>query len=68
LALKSLLVQPLDDLRCLDIPEVVALLRVSRAKVYELLLSGELKSIHIGARHLVPVQFLREFLASRGAA
>jgi excisionase family DNA binding protein len=49
--------------RLLLTPEEVAeCLAICRAKVYELLRAGELRSVHIGASRRVPVSALHEFI------
>jgi excisionase family DNA binding protein len=54
----------LDELQLFDITQLVARLRISRGKLYLLLQSGELPSIHIGARRLVTAQALKAFIES----
>ncbi|MFE2024600.1 helix-turn-helix domain-containing protein [Streptomyces hygroscopicus] len=46
----------------LTVPEVMAALRLSRFKVYDLIRSGELRSITIGRARRVPVDALRAFI------
>ncbi|MEU4891926.1 helix-turn-helix domain-containing protein [Streptomyces sp. NPDC044780] len=46
----------------LKVPEVMAALRLSRFKVYDLIRSGELRSITIGRARRVPVDALRAFI------
>src|SRR5512144_920095 len=47
----------------LKIPDVVARLGVSRAKVYELMASGELRTVRIGGSRRVHVDDLTRFIA-----
>lgn len=49
----------------LDIPETCRELHLSRAALYRLLASGELGSIKLGRRRLVPVTELERFIADR---
>ncbi len=44
--------------------EAAALLGLGRTKVYELLLSGELRSVRIGTARRVPAAALVDFVAS----
>ena len=46
----------------LSIEEVIARTSLGRSKVYELLASGELASVKIGRRRLVPARALDEFV------
>lgn len=47
----------------LDIPEAAAALRISRAQLFRLIASGELPSIKIGKRRLVPVREVEAFIS-----
>lgn len=47
------------------VPETTARLRISRAKVHQLLASGELDSITIGRRRLVPDTALAAYIRGR---
>ena len=47
--------------------EVARTLAVSRAKVYELISSGVLRSIRIGRSRRVPVFAVREFIEASGS-
>ncbi|KWX00068.1 DNA-binding protein [Carbonactinospora thermoautotrophica] len=49
----------------LTVPEVMAALRLSRAKVYDLIRSRELASITIGRRRLVPAAAVAAFIQAR---
>ncbi|MBR7836977.1 helix-turn-helix domain-containing protein [Actinospica durhamensis] len=44
------------------IPEAATALRISRTKLYELLDSGELASIHIGRSRKIPAEDLRAYI------
>jgi excisionase family DNA binding protein len=50
------------DLTLLTINEAAARLRVSRWSVYNLIRSGQLRTIKIGRRRLVPIDALNECL------
>lgn len=47
----------------LRVPEVVARLGISRAKLYELLASGELRSVRIGGSRRIRNEDLDKFIA-----
>lgn len=55
---------PQDRRVLLTVPEAAGLLRISRAKIYELLMSGQLRSVRIGSRRLVPVDAVTEFIGA----
>jgi excisionase family DNA binding protein len=44
------------------IPEAATALRISRTKLYELLDSGEVESIHIGRSRKIPAEALRIYI------
>ena len=46
----------MNDKLLYRIPEVAEYLSISRSKVYELLKSGELRSVHIDRSRLVPAR------------
>ena len=50
------------ELMLLTIDEAAASLRVSRWRVYNLIRSGQLRTIRIGRRRLVPMNALTECL------
>ena len=50
------------------VDEAAAALRLSRSSVYELIRSGQLRSVKQGRRRLVPVTALAEYVASLGGA
>jgi excisionase family DNA binding protein len=52
-----------DDLRAFSYPEVAQRLGLSLVTVKRLVYSGQLKSMHVGRRALIPAASLREFLA-----
>lgn len=49
----------------LRVDEVARTLALGRTKVYELIASGELPSITIGAARRIPAEALRQWLAER---
>jgi excisionase family DNA binding protein len=52
----------------LSIPEAARLIGVSRSQVYVLMDAGELSSIKLGRRRLIPTASVRELLARLGSA
>ncbi|WP_308249930.1 helix-turn-helix domain-containing protein [Sphaerisporangium fuscum] len=54
-------VAPLER-RLLKVPEVMALLGLSRWQVYNLIRSGELESVTVGRSRRVPVAALDDFV------
>jgi excisionase family DNA binding protein len=50
------------------VDEAAAALRLSRSSVYELIRSGQLRTVKHGRRRLVPVKALAEYVASLGGA
>lgn len=52
----------LADVKCLTVNEAAELLSLGRTKVYELLDSGALQSIRIGAARRVPLWAVRQFV------
>ena len=59
-----------DQSLLIDVDECAALMGLGRSKVYELILSGELRSLTVGRRRLIPrgeiVRFIREHMESVG--
>lgn len=51
-----------------DVPEAAEALRLSRSALYELIRSGQLRTVKCGRRRLVPVDALAEYVASLGTA
>lgn len=49
-------------------PEAAEALRLSRSALYELIRSGQLRTVKCGRRRLVPVDALAEYVASLGTA
>ena len=49
-----------------DVPEAAEALRLSRSALYELIRSGQLRTVKCGRRRLVPVDALTEYVASLG--
>ncbi len=63
---------PADNLKLESLAEVAHSLGCSRRTVYELIDRGELRTVHIGRRHLVPrgerIKFVRRRLIESGRA
>ncbi len=53
------------DAMLLKVPDVVACLGVSRAKVYELMASGELPSVRVGGSRRIRASDLERFVCQR---
>ena len=51
--------------QALTVPEVMAALRLSRFKVYDLIRSNQLQSIKIGRSRRVPADGLRTFMQNQ---
>ena len=51
-----------DEPLLYTIPEAAAVLRISRTKLYELLDSGDVESIHIGRSRKIPTEALRIYI------
>jgi excisionase family DNA binding protein len=49
-----------------DVDEAAEALRLSRSSIYELIRSGQLRTVKQGRRRLVPVTALAEHVASLG--
>jgi len=58
----------MDDKLLYRVPEVATYLSISRSKVYELLKSGELPSVHIDRSRLVRKSDLEGYVDSLAAA
>jgi len=58
-----------EDLILESIKETAKLLGISRTTVYELIWSGDLRSVHVGRRHLIPrgerLRFVRDQLENK---
>lgn len=50
-----------------DVDEAAEALRLSRSALYELIRSGQLRSVKAGRRRLVPVAALAEYVARLGS-
>ncbi|KJK12836.1 excisionase [Terrabacter sp. 28] len=50
------------------VDEAAEALRISRSVIYELIRSGQLRTVKVGRRRLVPVQALGDYVASLGVA
>lgn len=53
-----------DEPLLYTIPEAATALRISRTKLYELLDSGDVESIHIGRSRKIPAEALRIYIDS----
>ncbi len=51
-----------------DVDEPAEALRLSRSALYELIRSGQLRSVKSGRRRLIPVAALAEYVARLGSA
>ncbi len=51
-----------------DVDEAAEALRLSRSLLYELIRSGQLRTVKAGRRRLVPVSALAEYVASLDGA
>lgn len=51
----------------LTVAEAIARLRISRGTFYKLLTDGELRSIHVNRRRLVPATAIADYIRSREA-
>ncbi len=56
------------DAMLLKVPDVVACLGVSRAKVYELMASGELPSVQVGGSRRIRASDLERFVTGLDAS
>ncbi len=52
----------MDEPLLLRVPEAAVLLRISRAKLYQLLATGQVPSFRVGGRTRIPVAGLRRWL------
>ena len=59
---------PDDERLVVSVPEAAMLLGISRTHAYELIARGELPSIRLGRRILVPVRPLLRLLEGAGAS
>ena len=50
------------------VDEAAEALRISRSVIYELIRSGQLRTVKVGRRRLVPVLALDDYVASLGVA
>ncbi|ARQ69746.1 helix-turn-helix domain-containing protein [Streptomyces marincola] len=46
----------------LTVPEVMAALKLSRSKVYDLLRTNQLRSFHAGRARRIPAEALRQYI------
>ena len=49
----------------LRVEETARVLALGRSKVYELMLSGELRSLKVGRARRIPVEALNEYVAKK---
>lgn len=54
---------PESDLFLYEVPEVMAMLRLSRSVIYELIRSGRLRSVKQGRSRRIPARAIREYIA-----
>ncbi len=59
---------PHDERLVVSVPEAARLLGISRTHAYELIARGELPSIRLGRRILVPLRPLMRLLEGAGAS
>jgi excisionase family DNA binding protein len=52
-----------DGPRLYTLKQAAERLQISRAKLYQLMNSGELRSVHVGTRRLISEDALAEFIA-----
>jgi len=62
-----------SDLRLYDVPEVMAMLHLSRTVIYELIRSGRLRSVKQGRARRIPATAVRDYITlledeAKGAA
>jgi excisionase family DNA binding protein len=55
---------PLSERLSVRIPVAVELTGISRTKLYELIKTGQVRIIKVGAATLIPMESLRQFLDS----
>lgn len=56
---------PPPPLETLTVPEVMAALRLSRSKVYDLIRSGQLRSFCAGRSRRIPADELRQYIQTQ---
>jgi excisionase family DNA binding protein len=56
------------DQICVKVEEAAQLLRVGRSTVYDLMRTGEIRSVRIGRSRRIPVDALREYVDQLGEA
>lgn len=54
--------------RLYDVDAAAAALGIARSKLYDLITAGELRSVKVGRRRLIPAQAVAEFIRQAGAA
>lgn len=54
--------------RLYDVDAAAAALGIARSKLYDLITAGELRSVKVGRRRLIPTQAVAEFIRQAGAA
>jgi excisionase family DNA binding protein len=63
----ELVERPVTPPLSVSVDEAARLLGLGRSNVFKLLESGEIRSVKVGSRRLVPRKALEEFLAEHGA-
>ncbi len=59
--------QPGSEKLAVSVDEAAAIIGLGRDRTYRLVMAGEVPSFKVGARRLVPVSGLRDFVAKRTA-
>jgi excisionase family DNA binding protein len=57
--------RPRVEKLCYSVPEAAYALSLSPDYVWKLIYAGELRSVKVGKRRLIPVEVLKEFLKNR---
>lgn len=58
---------PVPEPLLLSVPEAAEVLRIHRATVFALLRDGDLESIQIGRRRLIPLAAIHRFIRARSS-
>jgi excisionase family DNA binding protein len=54
---------PMNERLNVSLPEACQLIGIGRTRLYDFINSGELRTLRIGGRRLVPMDAIRDFLA-----